>query len=337
MRANLLQILLFLFLFNSACHFKENDKPEQINHETKKEGLQLLNEQIVAQPKNAALYYDRSKLFLEKNDVRQAYEDISKAVALDSTKVDYYLLLADVSFKGLQIQRSIDAFKKAISLDPKNKNAHLKLSELYLYLKAYPQCLAEANEALTIDKNIAKAYFIKGFAYKETADTSKALSSFQTAVEIQSDYYDAYIQLGNIESARKHKIALQYYNNALRVQPGSTEALYNRGLLLQNMGEIEKAIDDYNAIIKIDDKYADAYYNLGYIDLAYKKNYPSAIGHFTDAIRVNDQYAEAFYNRGVAYDLSGDRKSAEKDYRQALVIVPTFKLAKERLREKKRI
>ena len=53
--------------------------------------------------------------------------------------------------------------------------------------------------------------------------------------------------------------------------------------------------------------------------------------HFTNAIRVNDHYAEAFYNRGVAYALSGDRKSAEKDYRQALTIMPTFKLAKDKL------
>src|SRR5205085_7224819 len=122
---------------------------------------------------------------------------------------------------------------------------------------------------------------------------------------------------------RKNKMALQYYNNALRIQPSSTEAFYNRGLLYQNMGELEKATNDYEAILKLDRNYADAHYNLGYIDLAFKKDYNSAITHFTDAIRINKQYAEAFYNRGVAYDFLGDRKSAVKDYRQALNIVPT--------------
>lgn len=64
---------------------------------------------------------------------------------------------------------------------------------------------------------------------------------------------------------------MQYYNNALRLQPNSTEALYNRGLLFQNMGELDKALEDYNSILKIDNRYADAHYNMGYIDLAYKK------------------------------------------------------------------
>jgi tetratricopeptide (TPR) repeat protein len=328
-----LPIVLFFVIVVTACKQKE-DKPVIENKDSlNKSEFTLLNDQIAANPGNAALYFRRSQIFMQKKNTKQAFDDIVKAVSIDSTNAGYFLQLADISFIGLQIQTSIDAFKKAISLEPKNKDAHMKLAELYLYIKAYPQCLAEANEALMIDKYIAKAYFIKGFAYKETGDTSKALSSFQTVVEIQPEYYDAYIQLGNIQAARKNKIALQYYNNALRIQPSSTEAFYNRGLMYQNMGEIEKATEDYNSILKVDRNYADAHYNLGYIDLAFKKDYNSAINHFTDAIRINNQYAEAFYNRGVAYDFLGDKKSAEKDYRKALNIVPTFKLAKDRLKK----
>ena len=321
------------FLFFS-CQQSTNKEEKKQPQEVKKDEFALLNDEIVTHPGNAALFFRRSQIFMQKNNIKQAFDDINKAVTIDTTKIDYFLALADICFKGLQIQKSIDAYKKAININSKSTEAHMKLSELYLYLKAYPYCLSEANEALKIDKNIAKAYFIKGFAYKETGDTSKAISSFQTAVEIQSEYYDAYIQLGNIEAARRHKIALQYYNNALRLQPNSTEALYNRGLLFQKMGQLEKAVMDYTLILKIDNLYTDAYYNLGYIDLVYIKNYKSAITHFTDAIRANSQYAEAFYNRGVAFELTGDAKSAEKDYRQALSIVPTFKLAKEKLKMK---
>jgi tetratricopeptide (TPR) repeat protein len=325
-------LLIFLSLI-TACNPSEKKEEKSEQQKTSKDDFARLNDEIVAHPDQAELYFKRAQIFMQRNVVRQAFDDITKAVSLDSTKFDYYMLLADVCFKGLQIQRTINAFKKAISLDPKSKEAHLKLSELYLYLKAYPQCLAEANEAIMIDKYTAKAYFLKGFAYKETADTPKAVSSFQTAVEIQSDYYDAYIQLGNIETARKHKIALQYYNNALRIQPNSTEALYNRGLLFQSMGQFEKALEDYYFILKIDNSYSSAHYNIGYIDLVFKEDYKSAINHFTDAIRVNNQYAEAFYNRGVCYELLGDKKSAEMDYKNALKIFPTYKLALDKLRK----
>lgn len=327
--------ILLLLSFNYSCKTDSNqgdNADSTANYKTEvKNDFTLLNDKIAADPLNPELLFQRAQVFLQKNNTRQAFEDINKAVSVDSTKAEYYLLMADICFKGLLIQQSVDAFAKAIEIDPKNAEAHLKLAELFLYIKAYPKCITQVNEALKIDKNLAKAYFIKGFAYKENGDTAKALSSFQTAVEINADYYDAYIQLGNIETARKHSIALQYYNNALRLSPKSTEALYNRGLLFQNMGALDQAIEDYNTILKIDNSDASAHFNLGYIDLAYKKDYQSAISHFTDAIRINNQYLEAFYNRGVCYESIGDLKSAIKDYNSAIEIVPTYKLAKDKL------
>ena len=331
--------LLFSFLaflsINYSCktdsNRENNSDTSTINKAIVKSDFTLLNDKIAADPRNPELLYQRAQVFLQKNNTRQAFDDIRNAVSVDSSKSEYYLLMADICFKGLLIQKSVDAFAKAIEIDPQNAEAHLKLAELFLYIKAYPKCITQVNEALKIDKNLAKGYFIKGFAYKENGDTSKALSSFQTSVEINADYFDAYIQLGNIEAARKHPIALQYYNNALRLSPKSTEALYNRGLLYQNMGELDKAIEDYNSILKIDNSDASAHFNLGYIDLAFKKNSQSAIMHFTDAIRTNNQYVEAFYNRGVCYENLGEIKSAIKDFNSAINIVPTYKLAKDKL------
>lgn len=323
----------FLVIFLYACKPAGDTNEKADTSTVVKNELTILNDEIAAHPSQAELYSKRAEIFMQKKNIKQAFDDINKAVSLDSTQQKYYMLMADISFKGLLIQKSLDAFAKAIQLNPEDIQGHLKLSELLLYIKAYDKCLEQANEVLKIDKNTAKAYFIKGFAYKETGDTSRALSSFQTSVELDADYYDAYIQLGNIETKRKHRIALQYYNNALRLQPGSTEALYNRGLLFQNMGKLENATEDYNHILKIDKTYSSAYFNLGYMDLAYKNDYTSAINHFTDAIRSNNQYVEAFYNRGVALELSGNEQAAIKDYREAIKIVPTYKLAVDKLKK----
>lgn len=321
--------LLLILLSVSQCKQKKEENTEK--KPAKQDELTLLNEEIRKQP-TAALYYKRAEVFAKQNVLAQALEDLNRAIALDSGRTDYYMLHADISFRTLQIQNSVKSFEKVLKLDPSNIEANLKLSEIYLYTKGYQQCLHYADEALKINKNRAKAYFLKGFAFKEMGDTSHALSSFQTVVEVEPENYDAYIQLGNIQAAKRNKIALQYYNNALRLSPRSTEALYNRGLLNQNMGNLSEAKADYETILSIDKNYSDAYYNLGYIALAYEKDYKKAIERFTDAIRTNDQYAEAFYNRGVAYELSGNKAAAEKDYREAVRIIPTFKLAKSRIK-----
>lgn len=295
--------------------------------------LKKLSDDITANPQNADLLVQRARIYDRKGATSTALEDLLNAVSIDSTRSDYYLYMADVAFRGLHVQQSVYAFRKAIALDPKNLEANLKFAELNLYLKAYPDALKYSNEALKINERHWKPYFIKGFVYKEMKDTAKAVSSFQTVVEIDPEQYDAYIQLGNIFSSKSNPLALQYYNNALRLRPKSTEALYNRALFFQNTGGLEQAEADYNSILKIDANYADAYYNLGYIELVYRKNYRKAINYFTDVIRVSPDYTEAFYNRGMAFKLSGDKASARKDFQQALKLFPGYKLAQERLVE----
>ena len=84
-------------------------------------------------------------------------------------------------------------------------------------------------------------------------------------------------------------------------------------------------------ILKLDPNYADAYYNLGYIALVFKKDYDTAISRFTEAIRANKDYVEAYYNRGLAHEFKGQTREALEDYHNALGIFPEYKPAKERL------
>lgn len=295
--------------------------------------LKLMNDRIDADPDDPKLYASRALINNARGVLPAAIRDIQKAIDLDSTQQDYYLLLGDFAFRALQVKESVEAFRKCLALNPNNREANLKFAELNLYLKAYPDALKYANDALALDDRQAKPYFIKGFVYQETKDTARAISSFQTVVELDPGYYDAYIQLGNIFSKRNNPLAAQYYTNALRVRPSSTEALYNRGLFLQNVGKLDLAEKDYHAILTMNPNYPDASFNLGYIQLVLRNDPKSAIPYFTDAIRSNPDYAEAFYNRGMAYRLTGDNESARKDFLKALSIFPSYTMAQERLKE----
>ena len=55
--------------------------------------------------------------------------------------------------------------------------------------------------------------------YKDLGDTAKAISSMQTAVEQDQQYYNAYMQLGILCAAQRNKLAVDYYKNALKVIP----------------------------------------------------------------------------------------------------------------------
>jgi tetratricopeptide (TPR) repeat protein len=318
-----------------ACSFLHSCKPNKQEEKitttdsVSTSGLEAekLSREIAANPKNPDAYYRRAKVYAGEKKFKLAATDINQAVSLDSAKADYFFLQGDILFANLLVPHSIEAFKKCVELDPKNIDAWLRLAELHLYIKKYKESVQFSNEALKIDKHKAKAYFIKGFVFKESGDTSNAISSFQTCIEQEPENYDAYIQLGLLYQARHNKLAIQYYTNALRLDPKSTEALYNRGLFYQDHGQLEKAMDDYKNILQIDPTFKDAYFNMGYINLVYLKNYNEAIAHFTNAIRLGKYYIDAYFNRGLCYEKLGNKAAAEADYKQALNISPTYALA----------
>ena len=324
-----LPFLLALILLNGCKPNKQEEKKEApvpvlsgVDAE-----IEQLSREIVANPKKADAYFQRAKIYVDQKKFKLAAPDINQAVALDSTRPDYYFLQADVMFANLLVPQARETFLKCLSLDPKNVQANLKLAELDLYIKNYKESIQYANEALKIDKYQAKAYFIKGFVYKESGDTAKALSTFQTCVEQDPSNYDAYMQLGILYGFRNNKLAVQYYSSALKLNPSSIEALYDRGLFYQDHREFNKAMEDYTSILKINPNYKDAHYNLGYIHLVYLKVYEQAIKHFTDAIRCDQYFTQAYYNRGLCYEYLGDIAAAAADYRQALSIVPSYDLA----------
>lgn len=288
-----------------------------------------LNEQLLRDSLNPGLLFERAQLMKIRGNIPGAYQEMERVVTLDSGKADYFLALADIAFRALQVPRSIEAFERCLRIDPKNTEAHLRLAELYFYLKAYPKAIESANNALRLNDRLARAYSIKGFVYKESGDTAKAISSFQTVLELDPENYDTQRELGRIFAAKKDPLALQYYNNALRIRPGSGEILYNRGLYYQESGQLKEAEADYATLLASDPKDPDAHHNLGYIALRYKEDYPAAIRHFTDAIRYNPEYAEAYYHRGLAEERMGNRTAALTDYRKATTIYPSFALAKD--------
>jgi len=318
--------LLLLFLFTSCGNNNNTDK-NNITSDSLPQDLAELTKKIDADPKNAELYNQRALLFLDKKEPDKALSDINKAITIDSKNSTYLLTLSDVYFSMGKIQNCRDALNKAIEMEPEDTKAILKLAELFYYMKDYKKTFEYTDKALKIDKLAAKADFIRGMAYKDMGDSAKAVRSFQTAVEKDQEYFHAYMQLGLIYSVKNNRLAVDYFNNALKLNPKSIEALYSLALFYQNTGEYNKAIERYTTLLQIDPKYKYAHYNLGYIHLVYLQTYDVAVENFTNAIICDPTYFEAYYNRGYCYELLGNVVFARKDYEQALKIKVNYQKA----------
>ena len=166
--------------------------------------------------------------------------------------------------------------------------------------------------------------------YLEETNYKLAISSFQTAIEVDPSYYSAYLQLGQLfggafkdtlQTDDAKRIAISYLSNAIQVDSFNDEALYARGLLHQNLQDWERAKIDYDRILKVYPTQVDALYNRAVCFFALK-NWQNSEKDFTKILQFDSTYAPALKGRAMAFEEMGDLFQSARDYRKILLQYP---------------
>jgi tetratricopeptide (TPR) repeat protein len=277
-----------------------------------------MNKKIAENESDPLLYDQRAKIYILDQQFDNALKDINKALALAPGNPQFYITLSDVYLLMGQTNNCEGALKQALKLQPDNNSALLRLAKLHLVLRDYPATFLDVQNALRVDAVNPQAYFTRAIALLEKGDTIRAVYDLKKAVDQDQQYYEAYMELGELYAMKKDKMAADYIRNALNVKPKSKEALYMLGMFYQENGQYDQAIETYSRLSAVDTIYRNAPYNTGYIYLVYLKDFKLAIKFFTEAIKRDPGYVEAWFNRGYANELSGEFKNAYSDYKMVL-------------------
>ncbi|MCH2199599.1 MAG: tetratricopeptide repeat protein [Flavobacteriales bacterium] len=324
---------LFFYACNDPAEDQSSDQTSQevetVAIDTVQVRLDSLNQRIIADPVNADNYLERAHLYAEKGDVNRTLEDFSNALDADSTRDDVFFARGEYHYGRTDFELAVVDYQACVDLSPENTDCLLKLGEMQIHLQNYPKALEEINKALTVNEFLPFGYYMKGRIYKETGDTTLAASSYQTAIEVDPEYYDAYIEIGLLYASAKSDLAIEYYRTATEIKPQSIEAKYNLAYYLQSSGDRDanrytQAFKQYKEILEIDPEFVPAYYNQGYIHLEYFQHYDSAITFFDQAADIYPAYYQAYYNRGLCYESLGNKQEALADYNRALSMQPDY-------------
>eukprot|EP00906_Rhabdomonas_costata_P010485 RCo014713 len=107
-------------------------------------------------------------------------------------------------------------------------------------------------------------------------------------------------------------------------------ALSDLGTQLKLTGKPAEARARYLEALEYNDKYPDAYYNLGVL-VGEAGQLEQATEYYTQALACMPCYAEAHCNLGVIWKQRGDLQEARRHYEQALLFKPNFDLVKRNL------
>lgn len=111
--------------------------------------------------------------------------------------------------------------------------------------------------------DIPFAYSTNGAEFVER-DVDKAEDELIEALKLQPDNLQAVIMMGNLQGLgrRDKEVAKQYYDKALKLDPGNIIALNNIGSYYMGKRQFDTAIKYFKTGIKADPTFANGYYGI---------------------------------------------------------------------------
>ena len=151
--------------------------------------------------------------------------------------------------------QSIDAYKKALELDPGSSVIRERLAEIYAKSQHIREAVAEAQQVLKIDPNNVDAHRLLARIYVRTLgdmnagdvqqeNLDKAVEQFQAILKLQPD--DTYSALWLARLYRfenQHDDAEKVLRGILQHDPDNGQALEQLSQLLVDEGRSQEAID----------------------------------------------------------------------------------------------
>jgi protein O-mannosyl-transferase len=114
------------------------------------------------------------------------------------------------------------------------------------------------------------------------------------------------------------KSSLTLWNNVIeKTSPRLTHAYNNRGNAFFELGQFDRAIEDFNKEIVLNPSYGKTYYNRG---VAYLKVglFDNAIASFNKALEIDPTNTDTYVNRGISYAGIGQQDRAFEDFNKGI-------------------
>ena len=202
--------------------------------------LETLDSLLVQSPDSIPLLLERGNSRFDAYEYDLAMKDAAHAFRLDSLNLDARLLYAEVL--NNREKRTIDDvsnaqrhYKTIIKKQPKNLRALVGLAATYAFQEDSKKTFQYVNEALRINPWYRDAYVLKGSVYRKQGNIELAISSYETAIQQDPEFFEAYFFLGQIYQSQNDPLCVEYFTTALELRPHILEGEVPIGIFETNV------------------------------------------------------------------------------------------------------
>lgn len=192
--------------------------------------------------------------YMRQGDYTTAFRELTKAMQMDPQDPFVYNDLGLCHLVKQRIPDAIINFKKAITLDPSYTPARNNLGTAYLAAQEWDAAIAVFKE-ITKDALYATPHFPLanlGLAYFRKGDYRNALNYYKEALKLDPDFVHALWGMGRTYLAMNQGgLALRYLEEAVRKSPKNAEIHFDLAEAHLLSGQNEQAIFSYETVIDL--------------------------------------------------------------------------------------
>jgi len=227
----------------------------------------------------SAAFFGRGLSHEMLNQQTKAEADYRSAIESDPANYRAMESLAGIwERSGKHIAEAAELYKRALALDPR--------PEWKENLKVW---IAILESRLNYEERSPVALFHRGNAKVVQGDQRAAEVLYSQALSLNPGMFQAYYSRGLLRfKAQDLNGALQDLDEAIRIAPRGRGYLIQRGLILESLGEMQKAKKDFQRATDVDPRDPYTFFHLGRMR-EQDRDYEAALQAYQDALKLRSK------------------------------------------------
>ncbi len=192
----------------------------------------VIRDGLARVPENMELKVKLGGLLADSDASEPTLDLLSEILRLQPQRSEVWIFLGIARFRRQEYGQALNAYEKALELDPRSSAAYNNMGTLFLTFflrKKNQDFLAKAmdafNQALRYNARMESAYNGRGTAFKFSQKNEEAIADWKKAIELNPGFIDPYFNIGitYLETGNPAE-ALHYLNACLAECSGQLSA-----------------------------------------------------------------------------------------------------------------
>jgi tetratricopeptide (TPR) repeat protein len=213
-------------------------------------------------PSDVEVTLAAARFYRKVNAPQLASAQYQKLVTLKPSLSEPYIALAQIALTDLQVSRALDYARKAIAIDPNQKEAQIALVN----------ALIDSDQPKEADKEL-----------------SRLLSAPGSSSDPTINYLAAKLNREKGQLA----FAMSFLDQAISLKPDETDWLLDKANLCESLGDFAQTKDVLNKLLNIDPHSIDALNKLAQVLEFYFHDFDGAIDKYQKILVLNPDFVEA--------------------------------------------